>query len=265
MEAGSATEIVAGYRLVQSDVRATVWRDEDRWLLPATALSAFVLHIVVLGAVLEQWPDRKGPPIERILVAELVVEPPTQPAEAPTRPSEAVPEPVAAQPVDLRQSGGDPDLAPGSRELEAKAQVSAPPELGSDPVQGPQPELAAARAATAPLQQQPSEVFVSIPSYYPTDGKGGADRYLNEIRDMILEQRNHPLRRSGTAYYQVMIDRFGNLLNAKLVFTSGVGVVDVMGMGMIRNAAPFPPVPSDLRGERILLSIRLELGPKDGR
>jgi len=82
---------------------------------------------------------------------------------------------------------------------------------------------------------------------------------------MILEQHNYPLRRSGTAYYQILIDRFGNLLSAKLVLTSGVGVVDTVGMGMIRKAAPFPPVPNDMNGERISLSIRLSLGPKDSR
>jgi periplasmic protein TonB len=264
MEAGSATEIVDGYRLVQSDVRATRWRDEDRWLLPAAALSAVVLHIALVGAALEQWPDQKGPPIERVLVADLVVEPPTQPPEAPsTQPAEAGPEPAAPQPTDLRQSGGDPDLASGSAELEPKPQASAPPELTFDPVQGPQPELVAAPPAPAPSQQPPSEVTASIPSYYPTDGKGGGDRYLNEVRDMILEQRNYALRRSGTAHYQILIDRFGNLLSAKLLFTSGVGVVDVVGMGMIRNAAPFPPVPKDMKGDQISLSIRLSLGPKD--
>jgi periplasmic protein TonB len=254
MEAGSASEAVNFNWLIQPDARIALRRDEENgWLLAVATLAAIALHALMIVGALEHWPDRSSP-IEPEIFAELIVEPPVPAAEA-----EPQPELEAAAPAteEFRQSGGDPDLAPGGATPEPDVQASTPPEPVRDAAEGP---------PLAPAQQQsPERAAARSEVLGHDDGKGGGDRYLNEIRDIVLKQRNYPLQLSGTAFYELLIDRAGSLLGAKLVRTSGIGVVDDVGMGMIRRAAPFPPVPDYMGGERIVVSLRLYLGPQGGR
>jgi periplasmic protein TonB len=261
MEAVSESEVVTVDRFLQSDVRIALLRNEtDRWLLPVAGLSAVLLHVFLTIAALEHWPDGRDSLLEPEVLAELIVEPPA-PAD------ESAPEPVAPPPQqqEFRQSGGESDFAPGGAQPEPEAQASAPPESAPDVADGAQPAISATTPSRpAPSLQQSPERAVArseSPANYTDDGKGGGDRYLNELRDIILKQRNYPLQQSGTAHYELVLDRAGSLLGATLVRTSGIGTLDDVGMGMIRRAAPFPPVPADMGGERIVVSLRLSLGP----
>jgi periplasmic protein TonB len=280
MEAGSQSKAVTFSRLLQSDVRIALRRDEDGgWLLAAATLGAIALHVLMIVGAVEHWPERASPS-EPAVFAELIVEPPAPAVEAePQREPEAAAPPPERQ--ELRQSGGDPDRAPGGATPEPEAQASAPPpEPVPELIEEPQPVIAAAipppaRKPPPPARAQQKSperaaARTEVPGHDAGEGEDGGDRYLNEIRDSILKQHNYPavfnpLRLSGTAYYDILINRAGALLGAKLVRTSGIGTLDQVGMGMIRRAAPFPPVPDDMDGERIVLSLKLYLGPQGER
>jgi protein TonB len=253
------------------------WRragDDSRRLAVAVAI-ATLLHAGAVAIAVVEWPTIQRPtPTEPSIVVELFEAPEPNEAEIPAAEDEPRPEP---QPV--RQSGGDPDLAPGA---------AAPTE--PDPAERAPLSEAAESATPAPEEIPPEELAAAVPARKPlpplkpaptktppaaitpptppgdTAGTGGGDRYLNQIRDEILSQRDYPavanpMQLAGTAVYEMMIDRSGKLLGLRLARSSGVGTLDEVGIGMIRRAAPFAPVPADIRGERVVLTLTLYLGP----
>lgn len=235
---------------------------------------AIVLHAGAVAVAVVEWPAMQSQaPTEPSMVVELFEAPDTEEAEIPPAQDEP-----PAEPQPLRQSGDDPDLAPGAAAAEPP-EPAAPPnpvEAPASPTPAPDAtppeELASALPTRKPAPpQQPAPQKASPAAVAPTTpgetpGQGGGDRYLNQIRDEILSQRDYPavadpMQLSGTAIFEMMIDRSGKLLGLRLARSSGVGTLDQVGAGMIRRAAPFPPVPADIRGERIVLTLTLYVGP----
>jgi periplasmic protein TonB len=66
----------------------------------------------------------------------------------------------------------------------------------------------------------------------------------------------------GTAVYEFLLDRKGRLMGMKLVTSSGTAALDEAGAAMIRETAPFPPLPADYPGEAMGFAITLPLYPK---
>jgi len=209
--------------------------------LGAVALHAGAIALIALGV-----PVSSLPTADPAITVELV-------REAPVVEEASVPLPA---PQLERHSGGDPDRAQGGQAL-------------SPPV--PDVEPPADFAAATPLPaRKPPRAKAARPATEAPDaarpGEGGGDRYLNQIRDEILSQSDYPavadpMKLAGTARFEIVLNRAGALVAAKLVRTSGVGTLDDVGLGMIRRAAPFPPVPTDIPGEMIRLSLSLYLGP----
>jgi periplasmic protein TonB len=232
-------------------------------------MGAIALHAGLVGAVALDWPQASAEPQEQAFVVELAPDDvqPVLPRQEP--PTEAV------EPQPVRRSGGDPDLASGASEPattpeSSQTEASEPAVPPADPLDEPAtPQLAA--VAPAPSRKPAVHERAAVaPTARATpsapEGQGGGDRYLNLIRDRILSKRDYPavanpLQLSGVAFFELVLDRAGSLLSLRLVRTSGVGTLDDVGTDMIRRAAPFPPVPEDIAGERLRLSLTLALGP----
>lgn len=246
--------------------------DRNAPSLLLTLIAAILLHAFVISAFLVDVPD-SGQPIEPPAInVELVKEEPP-----PAKEEGEVPEPP---PQKFRESGGDPELAPGrvprverieptptdSQQQAVEPMAPPPAQPRSDPAlalerpsRKPAPKADAAPPAKTPAQ--------SALTSRQAVGEGGGDRYLNQIRDEIEEQRVYPeiagpMQLSGYASFELVINRRGDLLRLRLVKSSGVGPLDQEGVGMIQRAAPFPPVPADMPGEFLRLDLVMYLGPK---
>lgn len=234
----------------------------DTWRLLAAALAALALHAAFIGLLAIEWPDQPADPKDKTFLVELIPdEPRSDAAEVPEQQS-------------VLQSGGDPDLAPGTPEPTAlpevpsaaeAAQSMQPPSVSNEAA-APEPAAVPPMPARKPPAREKASGPAQRTAAAATEGQGGGDRYLNLIRDRILSKRDYPavanpLQLSGVALFELTIDRSGTLLNLRLVRTSGVGTLDEVGTDMVRRAAPFPPVPDHIGGERVRLSLTLALGP----
>jgi len=190
---------------------------------------------------------------------------PGRPPDAQAPPSlEAAPE--AAQPKDA----AEPPPPPGS--ASAAALSAAPPmpaAEGSDAIAPPPPE-----AKPAPQREVSVARTSAAPSRPPARsendsvvlGKGGGDPYLNSLRDEILRNRVYPPAArsaglSGTAQYAMLLDRQGRLMRVRLLRSSGSDVLDKAGIEMIERSAPFHPLPPELFGEVVDLTVTLHIAP----
>ncbi len=241
----------------------------------AVLLHATVIALLLLGSPFAERPvEPPSIPVELVLLPE--PKPPPKPKPEP-KPEVAVkPAPEAAmQP--RRESGGDPDLAPG-RETSAAPQPKPQPAPAA-PVEKPPPSLAS--APPLPLPPPPRErpkaseaVAATAPTHQSTIqpmndsaliGKGGGDRYLNKMRDKIHGNFIYPgAARSrgiaGVAHFAIIIDRQGNLLDLRLLHSSGADVLDRAGRDAVELSAPFDPPPADVPGDQISLELTLPMG-----
>lgn len=264
----SLVSTVYGTARPASPIRA----DRNAPSLLLTLIAALLLHAIVFSAFLVKSPD-SGQPIEPPPIAvELVNEEPPLPRETKETPK--------LTPQQFRESGGNPDAAPGrvpqTDRIDPTPSDSQQPAVdeGSPPPAQPRSDPALAlelpsrkptpKAAAAPPAKASPQSTVTPQQQI---GEGGGDRYLNRIRDEIEEQRVYPaiagpMRLSGYASFELVINRRGDLLRLRLVKSSGAGPLDQEGVGMIQRAAPFPPVPADMPGEFLRLDLVMYLGPK---
>lgn len=184
--------------------------------------------------------------------------PPTAEASKP-QPADAVaetPPPPAMPPLpDLTSPQSEPVPPPATQ-----GATTAPPM----PQKKPSPP-AAQNAAASPPAEPAAATQSSKPDFEL--GPGGGDKYLNAMRDKILSHLVYPptaelFRISGVAFYEIAINRKGELLDVRLAKSSGYAMLDNAGLQTIRMSAPFDPVPDNFPGSTIGLTLRLSMGPE---
>ena len=84
-------------------------------------------------------------------------------------------------------------------------------------------------------------------------------RQLERYRVYPAAARDNSL--GGRVVTRVTINRDGGLIDARIDTSSGVPVIDQAELEAIRKAAPFPPVPSDMPGDPVILVLRMTYGP----
>ena len=254
--------------------------------------AAILIHVVAIALLLVKLPAAKNP-VEKTIAVEIVPvappkpKPPEQvlPPPPPLPPSPEVPEP-------RRESGGESDRAPGKAAEKAPlpkpvpAPAPRPPKAtpkqsleslnifppaessaAAVPFNPPPPPPKTEEAMVPPQPQPPPEPAPEAPpSPDPRRGEGGGDRYLNAVRDAILRRFTYPPEAIaehvvGTARYEIVVDRQGNLISLHLLKSSGSGVLDTAGMTTIQQAAPFGPVPADVGGDQVGLLFIFHMGP----
>lgn len=249
----------------------------------ATA-AAILVHAAAIALVLVKFPIARNPVETAAIDVEVVREAAPKPKAEPEPP----PPPAAeAQPERPRVSGGESDLTPGKPPevalplKPAPAQRPARPAPKKKPAPVPAPALSEAPSPDsipAPAAPSPAAkpALIPAPSLHPpppkwwntgpNPGEGGGDPYLNAVRDGILSRFLYPpeardLGLSGTAQYQITLDRQGNLIGLQLIQSAGSSVLDAAGLDTIRRAAPFGPVPPDVIGDRVGLIFTLHIAP----
>jgi periplasmic protein TonB len=269
----------AGLR--DAGVVAPFWRRDD-W--PAI-VAALLLHVAVIAAFLVDWRLPPAAPPESIPVTIVF---------APAPPPVAPPAPAPKSPLFDRESGKDerttappaaevPDPQPTRAPAAAASEEPRPPEPQAPPTTpsekpAPSPRDAKAKTHDALARLDPrketdrARAPRPAPQHLhlePGDSEQTGDPYLNRARALLERHRTYPnvLGRygvpvEGTSVYDVLLDRKGGLHSIKLVGSSGAAALDDAGATMIRETAPFPPLPAEYPGEAVIVTITIHLFPK---
>src|SRR5882757_6487417 len=233
-----------------------------------------------------QTPDKAGPPAESTAASpQPSTEPqreerqqqalaPPLPSTAP--PSDAKPEPQQVPTLPIFEFSvpplPEPLPAPPSRDF-VKPPVSLPPPR---PVQRTQP-LSPRPAPPAP-QRPPADMPATMPSPMPGPDPGdvligqGRQRndYLSRVARQIAQYRVYPTsalanNQGGRVVMRVTVARTGQVLDVGVRTSSGWPAIDAAEVETIRRAAPFPPLPSEMPGEPVVLVQPITYNPAGSR
>src|SRR5262249_27438097 len=92
------------------------------------------------------------------------------------------------------------------------------------------------------------------------------DAYLDAVRDRMtsrlryLESLRHD-RVTATVDFEVTVLRNGQIVAIVLRRSSGNTEIDLVAEIAIRDSSPLPPLPADLRGERVVMHARFAFDP----
>jgi protein TonB len=240
-----------------------------------------------------QTPDKAGPPAESMAASprpstepqheerqqQALAPPLPSTAPEPTRPalpSDAKPQPEQVPTLPIFEfsvpPAPEPPPAPTSRDF-AKPPVSRPPPR---PVQRTQP-LSPRPAPPAP-QRPPADMPATMPS--PMSGPDPGDvligqgrqrnDYLSRVARQIAQHRVYPAgalanNQGGRVVMRVTVARNGQVLDVGVRTSSGWPAIDAAEVETIRKAAPFPPLPSEMPGDPVVLVLPVTYSPSGSR
>jgi protein TonB len=240
-----------------------------------------------------QTPDKAGPPAESTAASpQPSTEPqreerqqqalaPPVPSTAPeppqpAPPSDAKPEPEQAPTLPIFEFSvppvPEPLPAPSSRDF-VKPPVARPPPR---PVQRTQP-LSPRPAPPAP-QRPPADMPATMPSPMPGPDPGdvligqGRQRndYLSRVARQIAQYRVYPTsalanNQGGRVVMRVTVARSGQVLDVGIRTSSGWPAIDAAEVETIRRAGSFPPLPSEMPGDPVVLVLPITYNPAGSR
>lgn len=190
---------------------------------------------------------------------------PEQAQSAPAPPAERVQEdqpkeqqrlkPEATEPMPELVKAPDPDpVAPADPKQEKVEQLpvqAAPP---------PSPEQAIASAPQVEAEKKDKTAAASVRGVEGPKRTVTLPTWTSNLLNLLERNKRYPAaardrNEQGTVHVVFVIDRQGRLLTAEVQRTSGSAALDAEALAMMRRAAPFPPPPTVLAGERISLSL----------
>lgn len=257
-----------------------------RW----TILAAVLGHVLLLALLVIDWRSRpdsrpapKPIPIQLVMLPpkpEPAPEPPPSP-KAPTPELKSGPEQETTAPPPAEAEGpkaSPPPEAPPT--VEEKPPVEQPPPTPlravpqwREPVGTAKPKpnklpVPVEAPKEAPVAMGPRIVSLSPPGRRPAEVARSGDPYLNTLRDLIERNRSYPplelfhSMRAAIAVYQVVVDRSGTLMGVRMLQSTGVSKLDETAGLMIRDAAPFPPLPSHYPELRAVITFEIPIFPE---
>jgi TonB family protein len=255
-------------------------------LLPWTLIAAVLLHLAVFLLITVDWEAMLSQVKEEptpIPVA-LVFEPPPAPPPPP-KPVETTPTP----PMTPRTSGSEtkteakateeprpalPEASPTPQPTESKEQK---PANTGEKTPATAPHLAHSGERTAAVapevhhESQPTPLFHNIRLPSPRGGTSTrdaeGDAYMNRLRDIVERNRIYPAAQyfSGDAerlaVYSIVVEPGGALVTITLLESTGSAVLDEAAGRMLRNSAPFPPLPASYPQIRTVIRAELPIYP----
>ncbi|MDX2201944.1 MAG: energy transducer TonB [Hyphomicrobiaceae bacterium] len=167
--------------------------------------------------------------------------------------------PLAPQPeVALQEAKPEPEKKE-EKQPEQKAEEKSQASVG-DPVTSAPQKIDAPVSQTTAAPVAGSERTVSVAEVL----WGGAMKARIETHKRYPQQARSR-GEQGTSKVQFSIDRKGNLLEASILESSGHPTLDEEAVAVLRRASPFPPPPSHMQGESIVLTLPLSFSIKRGQ
>jgi periplasmic protein TonB len=247
-------------------------RETIRWFLSATAVVA--IHAGVLGALLKENDlVAEGEAAAAMVVefAEMPVAAANLPAMLPPGPEQieakATPEPIK-EPDQETEEKVTPDMA---KQVQPKVERAPNPEVAVDEQQ-PKKEVEKVTEkpsqAPAPITSAPQAIAekVALVSAAPQQGvpnrstSTALPRWTGKISVMLERNKRYPEaaranRDHGVVTISFSIDREGHLIDGEIEQSSGYSTLDQEALAILRRAQPFPPVPADVSGPRVRLTV----------
>lgn len=236
----------------------------SHWVL--SALLAGGAHaLVALGLVSVPPPDRLPAP-EGGFVIELA-DIPTARADAPqdvalgpdarareaVEPTEAETPPEAAQPPPE-----EPD--PVAEPLKEEEPPPAPALPPVQPQQEAVPESRTTQATASRIDDTARAQKLSVPDAEAS--RQTVSQWMHEIELALETRKTYPeaarrARAQGMVKLRLVIARDGELVSAAVVTSSGHSSLDGAAIDLVRQAAPFPPLPARIKGPTARLVVPL--------
>ncbi len=233
--------------------------------LPTSLGISLILHVVAVTAMAVRFsspqPTDTPPPAAMIVeLAAMPSAPVTDTSDLPPGPEQVE---ARDQPVEPHETDFDP---PPQANLAVKPNFILPAKESPQP---PAPEVVAvaAKQTTAPpAAQQPS---TETRKAAPTEGNNMAPPSDAEqawegslLARLERNKRYPPAARSAgqedTVFVRLVIDRAGQLIDARLKRSSGFDLLDQETLALAKRASPFPPPPPQLAGAQIVRVVPIE-------
>jgi periplasmic protein TonB len=233
------------------------WPESARWAVCFMLAVAF--HVAGAAPLLARWNNNDdlvaNAPVITIELAALPVAPETTPNEIPPGPQqqEAEPEP-------------EPEIS-----LEKKLEL--PPDPKAEPLQAiiPSPKV------EKPPEKKPKQKHASLPSA-PSSAETKSERaaapmagansrnpnavpnWKSQLVAQLERSKRYPSEaqsrgEQGIAQLAFSVDRSGGVHNARIVRSSGSGLLDRATLELVARAAPLPPPPPEIAGGQIPVSV----------
>lgn len=127
------------------------------------------------------------------------------------------------------------------------------PEIKPEPVEKPRPP----QVATLEQVEQVKVEEQQSSGKAQTAGKSSErSQYLGKLRYHLESKKVNPRsQKSGLVVVTFVVDTAGGIVSRQVTTSSGSSVLDDAALASIDRAAPFPPMPSDLGEETILVTV----------
>jgi protein TonB len=240
--------------------------DRRRWSI--CLVLALLLHGAGAAAALTYWRVEAdqvvGAPLVLIELAVAPAAPELTPTDLPPAPEQAQAAPAApSHAVAAPKPAAEPDDASEAAALptapEAENSVAAAPPQATEPARQHErphsqprissaPSAAARRAdhAAAPATGAPAHDHDALPSW-----KSALVNRLERYKRYPAEAGGE----HGVAQLAFSVDRAGGVHHARILRSSGSGVLDRATLALIERAQPLPPPPPDIRGTQIAVVV----------
>jgi protein TonB len=96
------------------------------------------------------------------------------------------------------------------------------------------------------------------------NGKGTGDDYLERVRSWVMKYRKRPpdgMKQERSTVLLIALARDGTVLDAQIVASSGVQVLDQLALDIVHRASPVPPVPPNIPGEPLRFRMPFDFRP----
>ncbi|MBL8447134.1 MAG: energy transducer TonB [Zoogloeaceae bacterium] len=236
------------------------------------ALAAFCLSLLVHGLAALLLPGFGQAPLPQTpppLVVTLLDPPapiaPTAPDPGPVK-AMAPPSPLTpAAPIPIRPA---PAQMPGLRSVTAPRTPPGPVAAAHRTA----PSAPANSSTTLPIQETPtatSTAGTSLPAPTapppPAPVVAGPDPsllagYRNALANLLAREQTYPRIAAvrgweGEVVLRVVIARKGQLVNARVLRSSGYAVLDEHALALVADVQPFPALPADLPGDDLAVTV----------
>lgn len=262
-------------------------REGARWSLSAAVIVA--LHIAA-ALLAMNW--LKHVPDAGVNIPAILIDMTPETSAPQSTPLDIAPGPVMQQadasPPEPVQEQAVEEMIPPTPPQE-KPDVIAPPEQKLEPVP-PKPEPAKAVPIEKPAPAKPKVVRPDArkPSDAPpaprTSAPPRAEReaplasavnagsvastmatYNQRVRAHLMRFHQYPAGANGQrglVTLNLTLGRGGQVLSSRVGGSSGVAALDAQAMAMVRQAQPFPPVPSEITYATILIKVGVNFGDR---
>ncbi|MDP2374716.1 energy transducer TonB [Reyranella sp.] len=243
-------------------------------LQPVEPVNDALMITVDSGApptTMDQPPDDKPAPPAAVGTPDPA--PPKQPREElqqaladlqPPQPEQPLPQPTSPRPS-LEQA-----LAPPEELPPPTAQNFPKPVRPAARPPPPPPQGVASQAPPRPTPPAPARPPARAPASVPGPPSNSSDwligksrarnTYLDQVARHTSRYRFYPRisadnKQEGRVVTRVTIGRDGRLIDVRIGKSSGWPAIDAAELETIRRSAPFPPVPTDMPGDPLILNL----------